>query len=186
MPRVKGLDREAITRVAADLADAAGDVQAVTLAQIAAHFGIRVPSIYNHVTGLEQVQLDVSILALRELTAAIQAACAGRSGDDALRHMLRAYRRYALAHPGRYSATHVNGDERPDWAAAGEALVSLVGQLLEPYPLGKTERIHAIRGLRSLAHGFTSLESTRGFRLSVSTEASFEHLITAYLSGLRA
>ncbi len=186
MPRVKGLDRAAITTAAADLTDQTGDIQAVTLAQIAAHFGIRIPSLYDHVANLEQVRLDVSVLALRELASALQSACAGRSGDEALRQMLKAYRQYARAHPGRYSATHLYADDRPDWAAAGQALLALFGQLLEPLALGKTERIHAIRGLRSLAHGFVALEAAHGFRMPVSPEASFEHLIATYLAGLQA
>lgn len=123
--------------------------------------------------------------ALRDLTGTLQSACAGRSGDAALRQMLKAYRHYARAHPGRYSATHRVADDRPDWADAGEALVAMIGQLLKPFQLGKTERIHAIRGLRSLAHGFVTLEAAHGFRLSVGPEASFEHLIATYLAGLQ-
>lgn len=185
MPRVKGLDRAAIARAAADLADQVGDIHTVTLAQIAAHFGIRLPSLYNHISNLDQVRLDVAVLALRDLTTVLQTACAGRAQDDGVRQLLRAYRRYALEHPGRYSAALLRGDERADWVAAGEAVVALVGQLLEPYGLSKTERIHAIRGLRSLAHGFASLEAGRGFGLPVNTGASFDHLISVYLRGLR-
>ena len=46
------------------------------------------------------------------------------------------------------------------------------------------EAIHAIRGLRSMVHGFLSLEMAGGFGLPVDLDASFHWLINLFIAGL--
>ncbi len=53
-------------REAAALADAEG-LAALTLARLAARFGVRAPSLYNHVSGLEALHRELALLGLREL-----------------------------------------------------------------------------------------------------------------------
>ena len=100
MPRA-GLNRAVIAAAAAELADEIG-WQDITLAAVAARFGVRQPSLYKHVAGLAELRRDVSVLAGRELHAELTHAAVGRSGSDALHAMAEAYRTYAKKHPGRY------------------------------------------------------------------------------------
>ncbi len=51
MARSVGIDRARVVEVAAELADANG-LDQLTLAQVAARLGVRLPSLYNHVDGL--------------------------------------------------------------------------------------------------------------------------------------
>ena len=69
MPRA-GLTPSIVVAEAARLADDVG-FDALTLAALAARFGVAVPSLYKHVDGLEAVRRGVSILALRELGTAM-------------------------------------------------------------------------------------------------------------------
>jgi AcrR family transcriptional regulator len=78
MPRA-GLNRERIAAQAAVVADEMG-FDRLTLAAVAARSGVSLPGLYKHVNGLEAVKRDVSVLSVRELTAAMAAAAAGLAG----------------------------------------------------------------------------------------------------------
>jgi len=64
-PRV-GLNREAVVEAAASFADEEG-LEGVTLAELAARLGVRTPSFYNHVAGLEGLRRELALLGIREL-----------------------------------------------------------------------------------------------------------------------
>ena len=102
MPRV-GLDTSAVVDAAARLVDADG-LDSLTLARVAASLGIRAPSLYVHVNGLEDLRRRLGAFGARELADALGRAAAGRAGSDALMAIAEAYRGYARAHPGRYAA----------------------------------------------------------------------------------
>lgn len=50
---------------------------------------------------------------------------------------------------------------------------------------GKRIFIHAVRGLRSIVHGFATLEAGGGFGMPLDRDESFLRLLRAYLAGLR-
>src|SRR5689334_804176 len=106
MPRSNTrIDKDAVVLAAAELADELGSVEQVTLAQVADRFGIRVPSLYNHVDGLPGLRRGVALLGLREIVEVTRSAAIGRVGRSALLAVARSYRAYAQAHPGRYAAS---------------------------------------------------------------------------------
>ena len=45
--------------------------------------------------------------------------------------------------------------------------------------------IHAVRGLRSIVHGFATLELAGGFVMPLDCDESFCRLMQAFLAGLR-
>lgn len=186
MARSAGITRERVVAVAADLADAVG-LEALTLAQVAAQLGVRLPSLYNHVDGLAGLRRALAVLALRELGERMRDAAVGKSGDAAVLAIAQVYRGYVLAHPGRYAASV----QAPDPADAelqelARALVGVALAVLEPYGLSGDEAIHAVRGLRSIIHGFVSLEQAGGFGLALDCDESFMRLLRAYIVGLRS
>jgi hypothetical protein len=52
--------------------------------------------------------------------------------------------------------------------------------------LEQEEAVHVIRGLRSMAHGFATIERSGGFGIPIDLDESYRRLIDAYLSGLHA
>jgi len=179
-----GLDRGAVVRAAAGLADAAGGKE-VTLADLAAHLGVRTPSLYNHVTGQEGLRRELALLGTRELGARLGRAAIGRAADDALLALAHAYRAFASERPGLYAATlraPAPGDEAHQ--AASEEILAVLRAVLEAYGLRDEAAVHVIRGLRSLLHGFVSLELAGGFGLPLDVDESFVHLVRIYIGGL--
>lgn len=103
MPRV-GLTPQVVVTEAAAVADEVG-LDKLTLAAVAKRCGVSLPGLYKHVDGLDAVKRDISVLAVRELTAKLAAATSGVSGKEALQALSVSYRDYAMAFPGRYSAS---------------------------------------------------------------------------------
>jgi AcrR family transcriptional regulator len=184
--RRAGLDREGVIRAAAELADAEG-LGALTIASLAVRLGVRPPSLYNHTGGLDDLRRSVALLGLRELLAAWQAAAVGRAGEPALAAIAEAQRDYAHAHPARYALTvRAPAPDDHEYAAAAEALLTLLLQVLEPFQMGRADALHAIRGLRALVHGFVMLEAAGGFGLPLDRDESFQRLLNVFLRGLRS
>lgn len=186
MPVRPGLDRAVVVQAAAELIDRDGGHD-LSLARVAACLGVRPPSLYNHIGGLDDLRHGLAVYGVRELARRLGQAAIGKSGESALRALLSAYRAFARERPGLYAATLRAPDPGDaELIAASEEVLSILRAVLEPYPLAETEMIHAMRGLRSLAHGFVALEAASGFGLPVDLDASFEHLTRTYLYGLAA
>jgi AcrR family transcriptional regulator len=177
MPRA-GLTPQRVIDAAAALADRDG-LDGLTLGSVADELGVRPPSLYNHVDGLDDIRRGVRLQALGELDARLQRASVGRSGADAVHAMAAAYRAYALEHPGRYATvvpTHVVADA--EISAAGARVVGTALAALRGFGLLGDDAIHAARTLRAAIHGFVALEQAGGFGLEQDPGESFEWMVT--------
>jgi AcrR family transcriptional regulator len=183
MPRRPVVTRDRIVDVAATLVDDEG-LAALSLARVAGVVGVRAPSLYNHLGGLEDLRGALRLRALEQLERSLQRATVGRAGRDALGAMAGAYRDFAHEHPGLYPLTLGAGGREPAAArdaeaadAAASQLVDLVLSVLRGYQLEGDEALHATRALRSSLHGFVSLENAGAFGLPLALDASFARLI---------
>jgi AcrR family transcriptional regulator len=179
-----GLSPDAVVDAAAALADAEG-LDALTLARVAAALGVRTPSLYSHVGGLDDLRRRLGARGAAELATALRDAAIGKARGDALRAAAAAYRAYALAHPGTYLAAQRAPD--PDDAAAvaaGSAAVDVVVALLSGYGLEGEDAIHAVRAVRSAVHGFVAIETGGGFGLAEEVDESFARLVELLDRGL--
>ena len=184
MPRA-GLDADAVVDAAARLADAEG-LDAVTLARVARALGVRTPSLYAHIGGLDDLRRRLGARGARGLAVAMGEAAVGRSRGDALRAAAAAYRAYAHAHPGSYAAAQRPPDPRDtESATAAEAAVAVVRAILAGYGLEGDDAVHAARAVRAALHGFVSLEAAGGFGIPLDVDESFERLVALLDEGLR-
>jgi AcrR family transcriptional regulator len=183
MPRA-GLDASAVVAAAAAVADVDG-LHQLTLARLAAVLGIRTPSLYAHVDGLDDLRGRLGARGARELAGALQLAAAGRARGDALRAIAQAYREYAHDHPGTYAAMQVAPDTE-EFETAGAELVGLILAVLRGYGLEGQAAIHAVRVIRSALHGFVSLERDGGFGLPIDVDESYGKLVAMLDAGLEA
>lgn len=186
MAKRVGIDKDAVVRAAAKIADDDG-WDALTLARVAKKLRIRSPSLYNHVGGLEGLRRELKLLALRDLNAALSRATIGKSRDDAVCGLATAYRAFVKRHPGTYAATMVAAPKNdPVLEAAASHIVETILSVLSGYGLDRREGLHAIRALRSTVHGFAALEIAGGFGIPLDVDKSFDWLVSALLKGLSA
>ncbi len=183
MPR-PGLSKTAVVAEAARLADERG-WERLSLAELAARFGVKPPSLYNHIASLEALRRELAIVALHELAAALGKAAIGRSGDDAVRALALAYRDFVKRRPGLYQATIRAADPKDkELAQADNRVVEVSLAALGAYRLDRKTALHALRAIRSAAHGFATLEIAGGFGIPLSIERSFEWLVNCCILGL--
>ncbi len=186
MPPRAGLTADRIVDAAAELADRDG-YDALTLGRVAEALGVRTPSLYNHVAGLDELRRRLTVRAIEELGAALQRAAVGRSSDDAVRAIAHAYRDFARTRPGLY-ATTVPTTEVDDDAVrqAGARVVETVLAALDGYGFDADTAIHATRTLRAAVHGFVTLEHAGGFGLAQSPADTFDWMTDLLADGFRA
>jgi AcrR family transcriptional regulator len=178
-----GLTRESVVAAAARIADREG-LDALTLASLAARLGVKPPSLFNHVEGMPALRRELRALALRELADALGAAAIGKSRGTAVRALANAYRAFVRAHPGIYALTVSASAGGGASDAIADRILAICSSVLGGYSLGKRETIHAIRAMRSLVHGFATLEAAGGFGMPVAIDASFEWLVDNFAAGL--
>jgi len=190
MPRRPGLTRESVVERAAELVDREG-LPALSLAQLARSLGVRAPSLYNHVDGLDDLRGALRLRGLERLERRIARAAVGRARRDALVAVAEAYRAFAGEHPGLYALTAGaggggagSGRDAAAAEAAGSRVVGIVLDVLRGYGLEGDEALHAVRALRSSLHGFVSLERAGAFELPLDLDASFERLVRLHHAGL--
>jgi AcrR family transcriptional regulator len=177
------LSTDAVVDIALRILDEEG-VPALTLSAVAGRAGVATPSLYKHVRNLADLRELVSIRILNELADRGTTAVLGRSGDEALREFMLAWRDYVIRHPGRYAFLIQTPEPALDDAA--DRLLGILFAVLRSYGLRDSEAIHAARALRSAVHGFTSLEAAGGFGLPEKLDDSYEFLIRMVIAGLRA
>lgn len=175
-----------VVEVAVALADQRG-VEAVTLGEVAAELGIRVPSLYNHISGLAGLQSEMALWGMREMIEVTRTAAVGKSGRAAIVSVADAYRAFALAHPGVYpSLQRAPAEGETDRAEHAAVMVDLLARVLAYYDLSEEDALHMIRAWRSVLHGFISLEVAGGFGLPLDRDESFRRLIDLFVDGLEA
>ncbi|MBD3918471.1 WHG domain-containing protein [Paenibacillus sp. PR3] len=188
-PRV-GLDDARIMQAAASIANETG-LQSVTLATLAKQLNVRPPSLYNHVNGLPEIRNKLTLLGLQGLQAVMHEAVSKQKQPEsgAIPALAIAYAKYAIEHPGLYEATiNINAREHSEEIQQKAAeLVDLVSNGLRPFlpSADEADLIHAVRGFRSLLHGYTSLILSGGFNMAVDRDESFLYMIRAYMAGIQ-
>jgi AcrR family transcriptional regulator len=186
MPKA-GLAPALVTEAAAALVDEIG-FENLSMGLLAERLGVKTPSLYKHVASQADLAHRIAVLAMTELADAVRDATQGRAGREALVAGAQAMRTYVLEHPGRYAAGNAASPAGPDdplVPAVGRVLASWAA-MLHGYRLDPEQEIHALRMLRSMLHGFASLEAIDSFQINTDVDESFNWMIGFINQGLIA
>ncbi len=181
------LTKHTVVQAATDLINAEG-LEALSLGRLAKELGIRTPSLYNHVDGLPGLIRELSILNARNLADRISEAAIGQSGPEAVRAIIQAMRTYIKGYPGLYLSTvRASGTQPevdPELEQEETRSVKVGMAVMASFGLEENEAIHALRGLRSVVHGFATLEISGGFGMPLDLDESFSRLVELFIVGL--
>jgi AcrR family transcriptional regulator len=187
MPRKARLDRAQVVSAAAQLVNTEG-MEALSINRLAERLGVQPPSLYNHIQGLPGLYRDLALLSHRSLRERLANAVIGKSGPQALAAVAEAYRAFIKESPGLYAvslrAARNRAQPNPELEQAEERVVQVVLAVVDSFGLEGDDAIHAVRGLRSLVHGFATLEMAGGFGLPLDCDESFRRLVELLLRGL--
>ncbi|GAE28198.1 transcriptional regulator [Halalkalibacter wakoensis JCM 9140] len=184
-PRI-GLDLHTLLQAATEIADQDG-LEVLTITTLANKLSIKPPSLYNHIEGLQDLRNKLALFGMQrlyeELTKSIKE---NATKDEAIKNLSLSYINFARKHPGLYEATlNAPDSSNPALQAEGNKIVQLAIDALIPYQLNEDEMLHFVRGLRSMLHGFASLEQRGGFGLSLNVNESMDLLIDTFIAGIR-
>ncbi|MCM3224204.1 TetR/AcrR family transcriptional regulator [Terribacillus saccharophilus] len=175
MPRMQ-LSKAMIIDTALSLAEQQG-YEAVTMANIARSLTIKPPSLYNHFKNLDEIKYAMAEAVQKQLYEALKDT---EKDAQPLLSLAKAYVHFGSSHPGLYASSLPGGT-----GEVSEKLVKLIADGLTAFSLDETEKIHAIRGFRSMLHGFIDLNKHAGFKLDVNLEKSLEQMVGIYVRGLQ-
>lgn len=182
------LTKQIVVQAAADLINAEGP-EALSLNHLADKLGIRTPSLYNHVDGLPGLRRELSLLNARTLAERLNEAAIGQSGPELVRVVMQTIRTYIKEYPGLYistlraSGTQADVDPELENEEARSVKVGMI--VMGSFGLEGEDAVHAVRGLRSVVHGFTMLEVSGGFGMSLDLDESFTRLVELFIAGLQ-
>ncbi|HVN55192.1 MAG TPA: WHG domain-containing protein [Anaerolineaceae bacterium] len=187
MPRRAGLTTAIVVQAAVDLLNREGP-EALTLNRLAERLGVQPPSLYNHIGGFSDLKRELARLNAANLGECFTQAAVGKSGPKAIEAVAQAYRGYILENYGLYMASLRASRNMPPGDPQLEAtegrVVQVVLTILESFGLEGEDAVHAVRGLRSLVHGFATLEAAGGFGLPLDCDESFRRLVRIFIRGL--
>jgi AcrR family transcriptional regulator len=167
------LDRAAVVRAAAELADRDG-WSAVTLSQVAKEVDRHVTSMYAHVDSLADLKRQVGLYAVDELSDAAWRAAMGRVKGDALQAIADVYLDYATKHPGRVASIGELRFDDDEAADHGRRLAE---------PLRATFRSFGLDDERAAAAHRVFSATIAGF-IGSGTEEDLRHAVALFVVGL--
>jgi AcrR family transcriptional regulator len=159
---------------------------ALTINALAAQLGTKGPSLYNHVSSLDDLRRSVRKRVVGDIIEMLGTVCQGRSRDDAVLVMAGAYRSYAHHHPGRYSAftrMPLAGGDDPEFTAVARAAAEPVIAVLASYGLDGEDAFYASLEFWAALHGFVLLEMT-GVMDGIDVDAVFSDMVLRLASGM--
>lgn len=182
MPRI-GLTPDRVVDAAMEVVAERG-VVGLSLGGVAKRLGVKAPSLYNHVGGVDDLRRRVGIAGVEQLADVLGASVMGRSGEDAIRQLAAAYRAFAVGRPGIYLMTQEAHADDDEYAVAAQRAIAPVVAVQAGYGILGDDAIHATRAVRSALHGFVMLEINGGFGIELDVDESFERLVALLASAL--
>ena len=182
--RKRGLTHADVVATGMAVLDAEG-VVGLSLAGVAERLGVRPPSLYAHVEGLNGLTRDLAHAATVEFGEVLRDSVLGRSGADAVRSFAVAYRTWATGFPGRYEMTLLPiapGDA--ERRAGARLALGAVQAVIRGFGLDEDRAVQAGRSLRSAMDGFSRLENADSMGRG-DHDADFTFLVELLIDGIQ-
>ncbi len=188
MPRPKGqtLTQKDIVFAAIACLEKEGE-SALGVNRVARELGIQPPSLYNHITGNEELRRLVVLEGWRRFLDIYMKQTAGiQDRKVLLQNAAHTYRRCASENAALYAivTNHPLELEDSDFIPIIQDLLAFYNKVLAPFGLNQDEMIHAARMFNSTLHGFVLAEKAGLFLLPQSVDESFEWIVNTLIDAL--
>ena len=141
----------------------------LSLKMIAEELNIKSPSLYNHISSLDDIKEKLMIYGWKELGEKATESAVGVAGYEALRNMCYAFYDYATNNKGVFTAMlWYNKFESEEKKEATIKLFSLLFRVLQPLNISDNNIEHIIRTLRGFLEGFVLLVNNNAFGSSLA------------------
>lgn len=179
------INDELIIKMAADLSNKIG-LENLSLKIIAEELNIKPPSLYNHISGLDDIKEKLMIYGWKQVEKNAIEAAVGVSGYEALKNSCYEFYNYAINNKGVFTAmlwyNKYDNDEKEN---ATTKLFDMLFKILKPLNISNDNINHIIRTLRSFLEGFSLLVNNNAFGNPVSIKESFDISLEIIINGIK-
>jgi len=150
----------------------------LNIQHLAAELGLKAPSLYNHIKGIDEVKAMVAVSAINYMEKLMREAAIGYAREEALFRVACAVRDFAAGHPELYKAVNLFPMLSPgEYRKILGLHMNVLHRILDTYKLGNNARTQFILAFRSGLHGFVLLEAVGAFGDNSSLDESFKKMI---------
>ena len=177
---------EVIIETSAKLVNEVG-LDNLSLKMIAEELNIKSPSLYNHISSLDEVKQRLMVYGWRKMEEKIIDSAVGVTGYEALKNMCNAFYDYATNNKGVFTAMlWYNKYENIEKEHATARLFNIVFKVMQPLNITDENINHIIRTLRSFLEGFSLLVNNNAFGNPVSIKESFDLSLEIIMNGIKS
>lgn len=175
-----------IIETTAALANKSG-LDNLSLKIIAEKLDIKSPSLYNHISSLDEVKQRLMVYGWKQMEEKMIDSAVGVSGYDALKNMCNVFYNYATNNKGIFTAMlWYNKYESEELERATTRLFNIVFKIMKPLNITDDNINHIIRTLRSFLEGFSLLVNNNAFGNPVSIKESFDLSLEVIMNGIKS
>lgn len=177
---------ELITQTAAALSNKVG-LDNLSLKIIAEELNIKPPSLYNHISGLDDIKEKLMIYGWKQIENKMIDAAVGVSGYEALKNMCYAFYDYATNNKGVFSAMlWYNKYDNEEKNNSTTRLFHILFKIMKSLNISDNNINHTIRTLRSFLEGYSLLVNNNAFGNPLSIKESFDLSLEIIMNGIKA
>ena len=150
------------------------------------YLGVKPPSLYNHIGGLEDLKMQLMIYGWKQMEQGIIQSVIGVSGYNAIRAGCYAFYEYATENPGLFNAMlWYNKFLNTETMGATSGLFSVLFKVTSSLNISEENCNHIIRTLRGFLEGFSLLVNNEAFGNPISIAESFELSLNVLIEGIK-
>ncbi len=174
-----------IIETAAQLVNKVG-LDNLSLKMIADELNIKSPSLYNHISSLEEIKTQLMIYGWKQMEEKMLDSVIGVSGYEALKNMCNVFYDYATSNKGIFTAMlWYNKYETAEKDNATEKMFNIVFKIMRPLNISDDNINHIIRTLRSFLEGYSLLVNNNAFGNPLSIKESFNLSLEIIINGIK-
>lgn len=177
---------ELIIETSAMLSNMVG-VDNLSLKMIAEELNIKSPSLYNHISSLDNIKERLMIYGWKQIENKMIDSAVGVSGYDALKNMCHAFYDYAINNKGVFSAMlWYNKYDNEEKKNTTIRLFDILFKIMKSLSISDNIINHSIRTLRSFLEGFSLLVINGAFGNPISIQESFNISLEIIMNGIKS
>ena len=179
------ISNELIIETSAELSNKVG-LKNLSLKMIAEKLGIKSPSLYNHISSLEDIKKKLMIYGWKQLEGKMIDSVAGVSGYEALRNICYTFYDYATSNKGVFEAMlWYNKCDSEETINATKKLYEIIFKIMDSLNISEDNARHIIRMTRSFLEGFVLLVNNNSFGNPISIKESFDISLDIIINGVK-
>ena len=185
MPK-NNISDELIIETSAHISNKVG-LENLSLKLIAEELNIKSPSLYNHISSLDNIKERLMIYGWNQVESKMIDSAVGISGYEALKSMCYAFYDYAINNKGVFTAMlWYNKYDNEEANNTTKRLFTLLFKVMKPLNISEENINHTIRTLRSFLEGFSLLVNNNAFGNPISIKESFDLSLEIIMNGIKA